>query len=91
MLTLYCTNQCDEIEEHLRSLSLAHETIQLPPASPDESIPEGVAPPALVDDGQVFEGEDEIVHHLEELAAFRSEWDEFQSDACYCDGRGEVI
>jgi hypothetical protein len=91
MLTLYCTHDCDQLEDELDSLCLAHRTVHLPPDMAEESVPDGVTPPALIDDGQVFEGEDEIRHHVEELQEFRAQWDLYQSDACYCNENGDVL
>jgi hypothetical protein len=55
-----------------------------------DPLPVGVVPPALVDDEEVYSGRAEIAAHLEHLELFLKEWSKFQSDACYCDARGEA-
>jgi hypothetical protein len=53
-------------------------------------LPEGTTLPVLMDDDELFEGTEAIEHHLEELEEFKALWDKFQSDACYCNEKGEV-
>lgn len=95
MLVFYRNEDCAScaaIEETLDALVLAHRTEVLSPgAEPDPPLPEGVKPPALLDEGRWVQGQPAILEHLKELAAFKQEWEKFQTDACYCDEKGEVL
>jgi hypothetical protein len=46
--------------------------------------------PAVVDDGRTIEGLKAIENYVDELSSYLGEWQKFQSDACYCNERGEV-
>jgi|GEM_PF-975058 len=95
MITLYRTTNCPRcglIEDALGELAIACEVVT---GSADElaaglasggaePMPPNTRPPVLVDDGQVFQGSDAILEHLEELENFKELWYKYQSDACYC-------
>ncbi len=93
MLTFYRTpncNGCAAIQEVLENLAIPHETVVL--QSP-EDLPANLAasaPPVLVDEHKVFQGQKNILAHLEELEDFKELWYKFQSDACYCDAEGNI-
>lgn len=79
------------IQEVLKELCLAHDTVVLDSRQdlPDELRASG-PPPVLVDDGEIIQGREKILAHLEDLAAFKDLWYKFQSDACYCDEEGNI-
>ena len=92
MITLYRTKDCPActgIEETLRELSLAHEVVVVS-GERDDRLPDQSRPPVLMDEGQVAQGSQAILAHLEELEGFKAQWERFQSDACYCDDQGNV-
>ncbi len=95
MLTFYSLEDCPDcrsIEQDLAGTTLAHKVVRFASrAEARAALPEGAAPPALADDGQLYCGVTEIARHLERLRQFKAEWDKFQSDACYCDDEGNVI
>jgi hypothetical protein len=47
-------------------------------------------PPVLEDRDFQATGEDEISKKMEELVAYKEQWDKFQTDACYIEEDGEV-
>lgn len=82
---------CAAIEEMLLELCLAHNVVTIRDGETrPEFIPPGTALPALIDGEKIISGEQNILSHLKELAAFKEEWDRFQSDSCYCGDDGEV-
>lgn len=94
MLTLYRTAADPagrDLQQALEESCLAHEVVLVAAAGPaPESLPAGARPPALVDDGRVYQDRGAILAHLEELRAMRELWHKYGSDACYCDGEGNV-
>jgi len=93
MLTLYRTPDCPgcrALQAALEAENLAHRVV-LVDDDREAELPAGTHPPVLVDEGTVYQGREAIDAHLHELAAFKAEWDKFQTDACYCDDEGEVI
>ena len=89
MITFYRTKKCpgcQSIQAVLENLSLAHKVVII---SDKNKLPHGLPPntkfPALVDNGEIVQGNRNIVTHMEKLEGFKKEWDKFQSDACYCD------
>ena len=77
---------CQAIEDILTELCLAHEVVLVSRDSMSKNkLPEGTRAPVLVDDGDVIQGSENIVGHLEKLKDFKELWYKFQSDACYCD------
>jgi len=76
---------CDEIAEALAGLVVAHRVIEVDGSMPaDPPLPEGAAPPIIVDGQDVVQEKQALFRYLRELARFKEEWDRFQSDSCYC-------
>lgn len=83
--------ECEQIQEKLNELVLAHSIVIVGQGIPDtESIPPNTAIPLLADNGNLVSGESAILKHLEELEAFKIQWDKYQSDSCYCDEEGDI-
>jgi glutathione S-transferase len=91
MVTLYRRPDApwaDEIQEALNEMVIAYETEMV---TNDAALPDDVPEtPALRDDGDVVTGETALREHLEELRQLMSDWDRFQSDACYIEDDGTV-
>lgn len=83
--------KCNQIQERLEDLVLAHRVIfgdkEIPAT---ENIPKDSKLPLLADNGNFISGEKAILSHLDELEQFKTEWDKYQSDSCYCDEDGNV-
>jgi hypothetical protein len=80
---------CQAIQGTLEELSLAHEVVVVSGPT-DAAMPPGNRPPLLVDEGRSIQGSEKIIAHLQELEGLKSQWERFQSDACYCDEQGNV-
>lgn len=93
MITLYrqpVDAWADEIQEALDEMVIAYETTTVDSDS-NGTLPEDVsALPALRDDGEIITGEEAIRERLDTLEALMTDWDRFQSDACYIDEEGSV-
>jgi hypothetical protein len=91
MVTLYRRPDdawADEIQEALDEMVIAHETETIEDgATPPEDVPQL---PALRDEGEVMTGKAALREHLDGLRDLMSDWDRFQSDACYVDEDGTV-
>ncbi len=82
---------CNEIEEALTELVIAHRTIEVDGSVPvHPPLPDGATPPVIVDGQSVIQRKEELFRYLSKLARFKEEWDRFQSDSCYCGEDGEV-
>lgn len=94
MLTFYRTADDpagQEVQDALRELCMAHEVVVVTASGPSQgNAPEGTQPPALVDEGEVYQGQSAILARLEELNAFRELWYKYGADACYCDQEGGI-
>ena len=94
MITLYRTAEDPwglKIQEALDELCLAHEVVLVTASGAGrESLPEGLRPPVLIDEGQVYQDRSAILTHLEELRTLRELWYKYGGDACYCDEEGNV-
>lgn len=77
-------SKCESIEETLDDLVLAHTTVVIKDYPKTNALPVDTQPPVLVDDETVYEGEDDILQHIDELKEFRDKWYKYQSDVCYC-------
>ena len=92
MITLYRTEdcpRCSAIQEVLEGMTLAHKVVIVDEPE-DADVPHASRLPVLEDEGEVIEGRDAILQHLDQLAGFKAEWEKFQTDACYCDDEGNV-
>ena len=88
--TTDCPN-CDNIQETLEKLCIVHEIVNISSRNENQHLlPHGKKPPVLIDDKQIFEGYETIMDHLDELEGFAELWRKYQSDACYCDEKGQV-
>lgn len=84
--------KCAQIQEALQELSLAHKVVIV--QRRDELsglLPSDVKLPVLHDEGELYQGADAIMAHMEKLAAFKERWYGYQSDACYCDEDEEEL
>jgi hypothetical protein len=93
MIILYRNSECpgcESIQKVLQEMHLAHRVVVAGEEEPPEQLPSDVEPPALVDNGEVFQGREAVMQHLEELESFQKLWYEFGSDACYCEEDGEI-
>jgi hypothetical protein len=93
MVKLYrekISNQADIIEAELQDMSFGYdcEVIDLAVAAnqfgPERSLP------VMTNNEKIVSGE-EISAYIQELRTFMADWQEFQSDCCYVNDRGEVI
>lgn len=82
---------CAEIESRLEEMVIAHKIVIFEKDKQINSpVTENTRLPALLDGEKTFCGKESILEHLEELEKFKTEWDKFQSDACYCDDEGDI-
>ncbi|MFW6456738.1 MAG: glutathione S-transferase N-terminal domain-containing protein [Planctomycetota bacterium] len=93
MLTLYRKKdcpRCSRIQETLEDLSVSHRvtTVTEPADIPDRLAAKRL--PLLVHDDKIFEGASSVSNHLQEIEEFKRKWYKFQSDACYCDDKGNI-
>lgn len=91
MIVLYRppeSSWADEIQDALDEMVIAYETecLDRNAALPDD-VPEL---PALRDDDEVITGETALRDHLEDLRTLMSDWNRFQSDACYIEEDGSI-
>ena len=94
MIKLFRTADCPgcrDIQEILERLCIVHEVVTVPYDSKKQHLlPTGTKPPVVVDDDRIFEGYEAIVEHMDELEGFAELWRKYQSDACYCDEKGDL-
>lgn len=94
MLTLFRTKGCpgcSRIQEILENLVIAHEGVMVGSfAEIQKRLPQTKLLPVLEDEGNLVQGNKAILSYPEEVEEFKMLWDKFQSDACYCDGKGNV-
>lgn len=76
------------VEDKLRELVVAHRVTTVESGQP--SPLNGTPLPAIVDEGRVVSGQDDLEAYLAELGAEMEEWRRFQMDACYIDDKGEI-
>lgn len=91
MITLYRSPNdawADEIQEALDEMVIAYETKTVDAESQHPSDVPSL--PALRDDGDVIAGEQALRDHLDHLRSLMSDWDRFQSDACYVEDDGSI-
>jgi hypothetical protein len=55
-----------------------------------QMLPANAKLPLLTDEGEIFEGPENIINHLNYLQKFKEQWYKYQSDVCYCDENGNV-
>ena len=88
MTTLYRKSDCsfcDEIEEELKELVIAHSVINIENEKSTRENHEDIPVPYLEDNGKIISGSEEIKKYLEELSKFVSLWRKYQTDSCYID------
>lgn len=92
MITLYrklnCSF-CDEIEEALKGLVIAHSVINIENEKSAKVNHKDITLPYMEDNGKIISGSEEIRKYLEELNVFVSLWRKYQTDACYIDDEGQ--
>lgn len=93
MITLYRVAECsacDEVQETLRELVVAHEVVDVDEAA-DKSQPAAITGqelPVIQDGDQWVSGEPALANYLQQLARDAELWRKFQSDVCYVDDQG---
>ena len=93
MITIYRTKgcpRCSDIQEALEELAIARRVVEVHTCNelPAE-LRKDFAPPLLLDEGKAIQGSSEILKYLEQMASFKELWYKHQSDACYCNDRGQ--
>jgi hypothetical protein len=78
-----------DAETALRDMVLAH-TVTVVDGRGHPELPDGAELPSLRDGETLVSGEDSVAAHLEELRALVTEWNRFQSDACFVEDDGSV-
>lgn len=95
MLELYRVKDCpacDDIEEHLKDLVLAHRVIDIEQAETLPQVVERLNVPVLKEGERIYGTTRVIQAYLASLADELEQGREFQSDACYIDPEhGECI
>lgn len=89
MVTLYRRPddpQADELQAALDEMVIAYET-EVVEGNLPEDVPEL---PALRTDGDVITGAAALQEALDNLRALMSDWNRFQSDACYIEDDGSI-
>ena len=87
--TINCP-ECSEVRDALVKMSMAHEVVYIEDKkSQDFGNNKVFTLPILIDGTEIIQGIKNIQHHLVELEVFKTEWDRFQSDSCYCNEQGE--
>lgn len=95
MITLYRAAECaacDEIQETLRELVVAHQVVDVAQAAPnttDHSITNQDVP-RIADGERVISGAAELRAYLAELTHDLEQWRKYQTDACYIDDKGKT-
>jgi hypothetical protein len=90
--TMACPG-CGHIRDTLDALCIHHSVVLVTEGEPVPirgSQPEAIAP-VLLDEGKLFVGHGGIESHLDDLTRFMALWEQFQTDACYCDDEGNVL
>jgi len=87
MITFYANKgckECDQIEEMIANLSLAHRTVLLDDGDrKPEALAEDVSLPAMEDEHAIYSGHQRIVDHIDDLSRYKGQWYKYQSDTCY--------
>lgn len=89
MITLYRVDHChacDEIEEALRDLVIAHNIVNVEKARPPELA--GKEPPVVIEGDNVVSGQPALRDYLAQLTRDAELWRKYQSDVCYIDEQG---
>ena len=94
MITLYRVAECDacdEVQEKLRDLVVAHEVIDIEKGQPAarEDVMAEKDFPVIADGERLVSGAEALHAYLQELAVELEEWRKFQVDACYIDDKGK--
>lgn len=95
MITLYRVancDVCDDIQEKLRDLVVAHTVVDVEKEQPAALAGELTARdlPIIADGEQIISGEAALQEYLDSLTREVEQWRKFQSDVCYIDDEGEV-
>ena len=76
---------CDEVEDTLAELVIAHKVIVVGVAG---EAP-GATVPVIKDKARLISEPQEISAYLKELSQFVHDWRRFQGDSCYIDENGQ--
>ena len=74
---------CESREQILKELCIAHKAVVVYENNKNK-LPYGKRAPVLVDGQKIVQGSSNIARYLEKLEGFKTLWEKFQSDACYC-------
>jgi hypothetical protein len=87
MITFYASKgckECDQIEEMISDLSLAHRTLFIEEGGqPPGDLANDVSLPAMEDEHEIFSGHGQIMEHINDLSKYSKRWYKYQSDVCY--------
>jgi hypothetical protein len=89
MITLYRVDHCyacDEVEERLRDLVIAHNVVNVEKERPAKLA--GKEMPVIVEGNEVVSGEAALHAYLAQLTRDAELWRKYQSDVCYVDEEG---
>ncbi len=90
MITLYRVDHCDacdEVQETLRELVVAHQVVDVEKERP--AALENKELPVIADGEKLVSGEPALHDYLAELTRDMEQWRKFQTDACYVDDKGK--
>jgi hypothetical protein len=76
---------CDEVEELLEALVLAHQVKVIEDGTGADGLPHGTPLPTLKEGTHLYRGEPAIKVYLSDLRREVLQGRQFQSDACYLD------
>jgi hypothetical protein len=98
MITLYRVagcDPCDEVQEVLRDLVVAHQVVNLeedqaqPPVVLEDALTTEKLP-IIADGDRLISGDEALRDYLADLTREIEQWRKFQMDACYIDDDGEI-
>lgn len=95
MIKLYRTadcKTCDEFEEKLKDMVIAHQIILVKAATDLKETPLELQDlPALIENQEIHKGSEAVLNQIKKLEKIKSDWDLIQGDSCYCGPDGEII
>ena len=74
---------CADIEDALKEMVLAHRVIVVDAGQPINELPADTPLPALIDNGKIIAGLENVRPYMRVLEEVVFEWYKYQSDSCY--------
>ena len=92
MIELYrtATQNCDDAENALQEMVLAHKVIIVGQGKTPAGLPVDTPLPALKDGSKIITGQVAIIAYLPVLEKEVERWRKFQGDSCYIGDDGEI-